>query len=201
MKRLRIFLAVVMACTSLVAQAADTKDDTVIISEATVALEKDPKNLEARGQRGDAYDRQREFTAAIADYDFLIAKDPLPHNYFRRANSYMHRGDAEASIRDYDAAILDFDETIKRDDGSVYSYYFRGVLYGKKGMHDKAIVDIGEAIKRNPGNIWFFFSRGKQKYDASDYSGAIADWEKAGELGFDKQSVQEHVKDARSKMK
>jgi len=201
MKRLRIFLAVVMACTSLVAQAADTKDDTVIISEATVALEKDPKNLEARGQRGDAYDRQREFTAAIADYDFLIAKDPVSLNYFRRANSYLHRGDAEGNMRDYDAAIADFTETIKLDDGSVYSFYFRGGLYGKKGNHAKAIADMSAAIKRNPGNIWFFYSRGGAKYDAGDYQGAVDDWEQAIKLGFDENAANDRIKDAKSKMK
>lgn len=201
MNKLLLGLVGIIACGVALAQAPNAKDDQAIIDEATVALEKDAKNLDARAKRGDAYDRQREFTAAIADYNLLIAQDPLPYNYFRRANAYMHRGDAEGSMRDYDAAIEDFTATIKDDKGSVYSYYFRGALYGKKGMHGKAIADMDEAIKINPGNIWFFFSRGGAKFDNGDYQGAIGDWEKARELGFDEASVNVRIKEAKAKMK
>ncbi len=63
------------------------------IKDATVAIEADPKSLNAYSRRGDAYFFAGKFPAAVADYTAMVKLDPqVDASHWRRGIAYFYAG-------------------------------------------------------------------------------------------------------------
>ncbi len=64
-------------------------------------------------------------------------------------------------------------------------YAFRGIARSGLSMYDVALADFDEAIARDSSNAWGFFGRGWVNAELGETEKAIADLERALELGLD----------------
>ena len=106
--------------------------------------------------RGIAYDAQRDYNRAIADYSTAISLDG------RAATDFSNRGRAYHAQKDNDRALADYTEAIRLDTESGGSfgvveggegttiYYERGLAYQENGEVEKAVADYRKAIKIDP---------------------------------------------------
>lgn len=140
------------------------------------ALELDPKNLTAYGNRGVAKANLGRSDEAIADYDRVLELDP---NY---AKAYMNRGVARARLGQHQEAIADLDKAIDLDPNAAASYCNRGAVKSKLGDQLEAIADLDKAIDLDPNCAEAYRNRGDAKTILRDHRGAIADYDKAIDL-------------------
>ena len=75
-----------------------------IISDATQAIQVNPKDVNAYTNRGAAYAQKGEFDKAIADFNEMIRLDP------KSADAYMDRGRAWAAKGEQDKAASDYQQ-------------------------------------------------------------------------------------------
>lgn len=128
--------------------------------------------------RGNAYNFKGQYDTAIEDYDKSIQIDP---NY---ASAYGNRGAAYGSKGQYDRAIEDYNKMIELDSNNAIPYGLRGNAYRSKEQYDRAIEDYNKAISLNPHGI-HYSNRGLANWKIGDRNRAIADWQKACDLGND----------------
>jgi len=129
----------------------------------------------------DAYDRGKEFyrignyNQAIAEFTEWIQLNP------DSSVGYYNRGNAYLGIKDYDRAIADYDKAIELDPKSASAYNGRAWIYAYhlKKDFNRAISDANQAVNLNPNNAIHFCTRGWAYLGNSDYSKAIADFEKS----------------------
>jgi tetratricopeptide (TPR) repeat protein len=103
-----------------------------------------------------------------------------------RYSALVSQGNTDANAGDHDRAIADFNEAIRLDPKSAYSFYSRGLAYGRKGDFDRAIADYNEAIRIDPRNAsafgersLAFNNRGNAYRAKGDNDRAIADYNEA----------------------
>ena len=76
------------------------------IADYTRAIELDPRELEARVNRGNLRAERKEYDLAIADYSNAIAANPkFPMAYYNRANAHFIMGSYDRAIDDYAEAL------------------------------------------------------------------------------------------------
>jgi len=161
--------------------------------------------------RGNAYDRKRDYDHAIQDFNQAIR---LNQNF---AAAYLGRGVTYYDKGDYDHAIQDFDGLISLNPSNAptnqshgltpnkaTAYYYlgnayqsRGLAYDNKDDYDRAIKDYNDAIQgydnaiRLNSNYAFAYygrglaydRRGVENDNREDYSNAIRDYNEAVGLG------------------
>jgi len=63
------------------------------IRDSTIAIEKNPKDINAYSRRGDAYFFAGKFKEAVADYDKMVELDPASDaSHWRRGIAYFYAG-------------------------------------------------------------------------------------------------------------
>ena len=117
--------------------------------------------------------RQRQYEAAIADFDEAILLD---RNY---DSAYNDRGVAKIGLEQYASAIADFDEAIHLYPDYVGAYSNRGIAKAKLGQHEAAIADYDTAIHLKPDLVEAYSNRGLTKAKLGQYASAIADFDEA----------------------
>lgn len=116
----------------------------------------------------------------LSQWTQLIEDNPLDgHNYFCRGMLHFYR-------REYSEANRDFDKTTELDKSFADVYVERSILRtasSQNGEYDKTLADANMAIKLSPKSPRGYFARA-YVYETSEQNElAIADGEKALELG------------------
>jgi tetratricopeptide (TPR) repeat protein len=120
-----------------------TRDLDRAIASCTAEIAAEPRDAEARVNRGFAYFLQRNYDQALADYDEAIQLDPEGADAFaRRGLIFRFRGDD-------DRAIDDFNRAISLGHGDLNVFIDRGTAYLAKGDNAQAIADYTTAIERD----------------------------------------------------
>lgn len=81
----------------------------------------------AYNQRGYAYEKKGDFSAALKDFNSAIAANPA------YTASYINRGIAHAELGMFDKSIEDFKKAITLDPGKASAYYNLSRVYSKTG--------------------------------------------------------------------
>lgn len=117
-----------------------------IIELYTKALQLNPNIEAAYAERAEAYLQQKDFSAAINDYDHAISLSPDD------GALWNDRGLAKQETYNKDGAVADFSKAIelktKKNDTHALSYSLdnRGDLYFKLGSYKKALADYNTLI-------------------------------------------------------
>ena len=117
--------------------------------------------------------RQRQYEAAIADFDEAILLD---RDY---DSAYNDRGAAKIGLGQYASAIADFDEAIHLKPDYVGAYSNRGIAKAGLGQYASAIADFDEAIHLKPDLAEAYRNRGLTKEKLEQHEAAIADYDAA----------------------
>ncbi|NEQ39274.1 MAG: tetratricopeptide repeat protein [Okeania sp. SIO3I5] len=124
--------------------------------------------------RGNKLYSQRDYEAAIADYNKAIELKP------DRALYYENRGDAYFKIGEKQKGIKDYDKAISLDPDSADKYYnSRGKQLYDLGDYEAALADINKVIESKPDHALFYENRGSAYFQIGEKQKGIKDYEKA----------------------
>jgi serine protease Do len=100
--------------------------------------------------RGLQKEQGGDFTAAIADYDKAIQRDP------KLVTAYFSRGLVYFNLRDREKALADLTRAIQLDPTRPQTYHYRGLVYVRVGKKLDAKVDFKKAIElyRKKGDVF-----------------------------------------------
>ncbi|MCC6889394.1 MAG: tetratricopeptide repeat protein [Hyphomicrobiales bacterium] len=103
-----------------------------------------PSLAQAYMHRASAYDRERQYDRAIADFTEAARHDPTNDNpWFYRALIFFF------NKQDYQQAIADLTEALARKKDYV-NYGMRGRAYERIGDLERALADFQESLRLNP---------------------------------------------------
>jgi len=153
------------------------------------------------GGRGQLYLRQRDYAAAIADFDHAVRLDPRVSNYMLRAQAHEASGALDRALSDYaeaarldpkdigtltaqaavwaktgnlDKAIAVYDRAVAIDQNRAITYALRAQAYAQKGDRKHAMADISRALKFS-WTVNFLQTRGTIRLDDGDLDGVVHD--------------------------
>ncbi|GHV86082.1 (p)ppGpp synthetase [Spirochaetia bacterium] len=120
-----------------------------------------------------AHNKNR-FAEAIAFYSRILEMkaDPAIASMI-----YKHRGMAYFAQSRYEEAVADFTESLKTDEKSYKSAYYRGVVRSVLRQYQEAIDDFTLSLSINPYQNFTLYRRGQAYYHLEDYPAALADCE------------------------
>ena len=157
-------------------QEKTLKDKTAGDPDKAIAPEREPFNMMARGNRGQAdkkassapaqsqdpvfyfnrglaYNDKGEYGKAIGDYDKVIELSPeLPDAYCARGMAYCGRAMKQMNRAEIEKALSDYDKAIKLDPAFTEAYLMRGLAHKLSGKYDKALADYNKALELDPAN-------------------------------------------------
>lgn len=143
------------------------------------AIELEPRNADAYGNRAVSYSRIGNYQKAIEDFNKAIEINP------NLAEAYGGRGFAYDNIGNNKQAIVDYTKAIEINPKYVDGYDHRGTAYGKDGNLKQAIKDFNEAINIDPKFARAYFNRGMAFGQVGEQDRAIEDVKTAAKLGSD----------------
>jgi tetratricopeptide (TPR) repeat protein/S1-C subfamily serine protease len=145
-------------------------------AEALVAISRaidlEPQDIILFNEQADLLKHLKRYSAAIAIYDKIIAKEP-------KAWIYSNRGNAKSDLGDNKGALADYDTAIRINPQYAKSYSNRGGLKAELGDNKGAITDFDTAIRLDPQFAEPYSNRGLAKSELGDKKGAIADYDNA----------------------
>lgn len=154
-------------------------DNAGAIAEYTRALQSKPNDPELLKYRGNVETANRDYVAAIADFNKVLSNDPKqpdPHALISRAMAFYYAGYYDKAQADADQAVA-----LSPKDSKLYSY--RADIDEQRGQYDKAISDLGQSIKyarRKDEDL--YYRRGYDYQAKADYDHAIEDYDEAAKL-------------------
>ncbi|MDZ4832587.1 MAG: tetratricopeptide repeat protein [Candidatus Melainabacteria bacterium] len=99
------------------------------------------------------------------------------------AASYAKRGKLRYYDEAYDKALNDYDDAILLDPKNAEWYQERAKIWSRKDDHKKAIADLTKSIELKP-NEDSLFARGEEYRETHEPLKALADFDRALELGY-----------------
>ena len=155
--------------------------------------------------RGQAFDKLKQYDKAIADYGIAIAIDPTSDEAlnnrgvtYQKMNmidkalvdfnaalslnpsfyqAYNNRAYAFGLIGDFDKAMVDYDHALALNPSYFQAYNNRGLLYDRMGMTDKAIEDLNRTIALNPTSERAHFNLGILYGKIGKYDNALVNFD------------------------
>ena len=127
------------------------------------ALQLEPQNARAYGNRGLAKAALGDYQGAIADYNQVLKLDPQYD-----AKTYHNRGIAKRALGDYQGAIADYDQALELNPQNAGAYNNRGVAKRALGDYQGAIADYDQALELNPQYATAYNNREKARRALSD---------------------------------
>lgn len=112
------------------AAAAERGEHDAAILHATAAVEADPQSVRARFVRGQIYESQRQYAAAVADYDEVLKLDP------RYVPGWSARGGAKFKLGRIEESIADWDRQIELSPADEPGHWRRGISHYYAGRYD-----------------------------------------------------------------
>ena len=117
----------------------DDKDKA--LSEISLAIKADPKEMDYVAMRADLYYYEKEYDKANADFEKLISNNP------GQPTGYMGIGRNLLAQKSYDAAIEKFNYAMKLDEEFSQPYAFRADCFIGKGDYRSAAQDLVKALE------------------------------------------------------
>jgi len=117
------------------------------------AIELDPNNVDAYGNRGITYRHLKQYERAIEDYTKVIELDP------NSAIAYYNRGITYRRLNQYERAIEDYTKAIELNPNLVAAYINRGCAYYDLREYERAIGDFNKAIELDPNAADAYYYR------------------------------------------
>jgi serine/threonine protein kinase/Flp pilus assembly protein TadD len=143
------------------------------------ALELDPSHAEALLERINRYHRVKNFPAALADCDRLLAVRPRSTQGRRmRAWTYYYQ-------RDLAKARAEIDRAIEIDPNDGPNYWMRATLHDDASRLNEALADLDRAVALSPTTARFLRQRSGVLLDRGEEERAFADASHAVELDPD----------------
>ena len=113
------------------------------------------------------------------------------------AEEYLFRGIDFGDMGDHEKAIQDFIEAIRLDPKFARAYYNRGITYNRLQRFQAAIDDFSTAIALDSENGPAYANRAFTYTLIGKDAEASADIERAVELGFDRERLEETIAGAK----
>lgn len=163
---------------ALVARAllrARRRDPAGIVSADLDAADRAaPKQSAVRLVLGDLYENERNYPAAIAQFDLWI--DAHNRDDIQMARARNSRCWARTLVGTDLAQALDDCNAAVRANPQVAAYHdSRGLVYLRQGRYDKAIADYDAALALNPKIAWSLYGRGLAKQHLGQTAASEAD--------------------------
>lgn len=154
-------------------------DNTAAIVEYTRALQLQPNDPELLKDRASVEEWNRDYIAAIADFNKRIAQDPKhpdPDMLESRAMAYFYAENPDSALSDINQAIA-----LSPKDAHLYST--RSHVDEQFRQYDKSVEDLNLAIKYSRHEDENLYNRRGYAYVIQgDYGKAIADYNEAARL-------------------
>jgi tetratricopeptide (TPR) repeat protein len=128
-------------------------------------------------KRGFAFQRDKQFEAALADYNQAVAAAPqMPLAYSIRGYLLMFLGR-------FDQALADSAQIIALSPGTAADgHVLRGAILAAKHDDTGAVAAYDEALARDPKNLFGYAGRGRVLAELGEEDRALADLNRAAEL-------------------
>ena len=146
------------------------------LADLTQAVERDPKDAEARLNRGFVRQAKGNLDGASEDYNHAIELDP------KDARPYNNRGFVKQTKGDWEGALADYNTALKLAPKLPQAYLNRGNLKQSRGDLAGALADYNQAIKLDPKDAPAYCNRGLIKRAGDDWDAALADYTRCLEL-------------------
>lgn len=147
-------------------------------------------------QRGHKRIDAKETAAARGDLERAIALNA------KNALAFQELASLDILQGDYAGCVARINRALEVDQTLKLAYDNRGACYSALGRHKEALEDLDKAILLYPGRAQTYGTRAGVKVWLKDYTGALADAEKAGELNPELKSALRPLLDfARSQAK
>lgn len=164
------------------------------IKDFTMAISRNPADLDAHFARGLVKSELDDRNGAIADYDVIIAllQPETKPETFLPATVYNNKGYCLIELGKYAEALPFINKALELDANESYIWSSRGELYYKQGKYKEAIRDMTKSIQLDNDHLtkakgeetgYEYYIRGMSKIKTGDKGGGCADLSKAGELG------------------
>ncbi|MDR1725925.1 MAG: tetratricopeptide repeat protein [Bacteroidales bacterium] len=150
------------------------------INEMTDFINKTDTILAAFMIRGDAYVHEKEYEAALLDYDKLLSANP------KDVNALIAKAKVSQAQGDNAAYLADLSKVLEVEPGNVDVLTNRGSIYAMNGDFQSAVNDFTAAINAKP-SAELFFNRAKANFALKtneSLTNTIDDCNKAEELGM-----------------
>ncbi len=176
------------------------------ISLWSSVIEKEPRSASLPyNNRGQAFDKLKQYDKAIDDYDMAIAVDPTSEEALNnRGVTYRKMGMIDKALADFNAAIGlnpsfyqaynnrayafgllgevdkaldDYDHALALNPSYFQAYNNRGLMYDRMGLADKAIEDFNRTISLNPSSELAYFNLGILYGKMGKYDSALLNFD------------------------
>lgn len=189
-KNLLPALAIILLCLYCKPISAQTSNEyvdqgNVLLNESkykealekySKAIELDPSNKYAFGNRGLAKRNLKKYKESIKDYDEALRIDP---NF---AWALASRADAKIQLKRYEDALVDLNQAIALDATDAYNFIVRGDVYTNQNKLQEAQKDYNQAVSLNPNYAWAYIARGDVRMRLRQYKNSLEDYDRAIEL-------------------
>jgi tetratricopeptide (TPR) repeat protein len=124
-------------------------------------------------RRGLAYQRQRDYDRALADFGWVVKIDPKHQlAYANVANTWRLKGDLQRAAENADAGL-------RISPKNPLLFYTRGLIATARNAHQSAITDFTRAIELKPDLALAIYNRGEAHASLGQWDQACADIEAA----------------------
>jgi len=171
--------------------------------------------------RGDLNFKQGDYKTAAEDYSIIITKYRVRDGglYFKRAEAYYLDSNYSMAYKEYsrvlkvkpryDKAVVGqarvyiqrgkptsalplLRKALHFNPSNGEAYYLRGKIFFDQKKYPEAFADFNQAIKYEPRAAAYFY-RGSCKFESGDKYGACLDLQKAVEMGYTEDDIEEAV--------
>jgi tetratricopeptide (TPR) repeat protein len=133
-----------------------------------------PKGAAVRFALGSLYESERNYPAAIAQFDDWI--DAHNRDDIRMASAHNSRcWERALTGQDLDRALADCNFAVRANPKVAFYHDSRGLVYLRQGRYDKAIADYDAALSLNPKIEWSLYGRGIAKLRLRQQAAGEAD--------------------------
>ena len=181
------------------------------------AISEDPENPRLYWGRGRAYEKLNEFQTAIQDYSKAIklnnnftealasravlhvrAAQPkkaledynqIIQNQQDAAAYYSERAKVKVSLNDFKGALEDYSAAVKLNPDVAAFDYEKGLIHYQLKQLEQAIEAFSAATTKDPQLAKAYYARGLAYVDNHNMSAAAVDFEKAREIGLEKEQL------------
>jgi serine/threonine protein kinase/Flp pilus assembly protein TadD len=159
------------------------KSASEAVEHHTRALDLDPAHTWALVERSHKYGDLKDFDAAKADAERLLAIRP------HAADGRQNLGCVYRRQLDYEKSLAEFAKAIELDPDDPETYWERGALYRDMHRYKDALADYTRAIEIGPARSEFYSIRAWTYFPLGRNEEAIADARRALELNPDNRAA------------